>query len=254
LHYNQKDIEDSLIRVGIRKGDIIFSHMNLGFFGIPEGGMSEDNLFEIFYKAIFNVLGEKGVLIVPTFSYTFASKGQKFDIDNTPSKMGFFAEKIRKLSNSARTNDPMFSVAMSGNIKKIFPDKVSVSSQCFGDNSIWDLMYKNNAKICNFNVDSGSTYIHYVEKKHNVPYRFDKLFSGVVTNGEKEYSSEVLFFCRKLKYLPNFTKFDYYVKSNAIAKVAKLGRGSLVSISCKDTSKVFAKLYKNDRMIMVSRA
>ena len=254
MHYNQKDIEKSLVKIGIKKGDILFSHMNLGFFGIAEGGMTEDNLFEIFYNAIFNVLGDEGVLIVPTFTYSFASKNKKFDINNSASKMGFFAEKLRKLPNAIRTIEPMFSVSIAGNIKKIFPNKIEVSKQCFGKNSIWDIMHKNNAKICNFNVDSGSTYIHYVEKMHNVDYRFDKLFSGIIKDNEKEYFSEFLFFCRKLEYLPDFTKFDKYVKNNSIAKTIELGRGSIVTISCQDVFTTFTKLYANNKNIMIQSA
>lgn len=253
MHYNQQDIEQSLKDIGIKKGNILFSHMNLGFFGIAEGGMTEDNLFEIFYNAIFNVIGQEGVLIVPTFTYSFTSDEKYFDVDNTISKMGFFAEKLRKLPNSIRTNEPMFSVAIAGNIKKIFPDRVVVSDECFGKNSIWDIMYKNNAKICNFNFDAGSTYIHYVEKMHNVDYRFDKEFFGVTKVNSINIERAVTFFCRKLEYIPDFTKFDKYVKENNIAKTCKLGRGIVLSISCEDTYNTFTKLYEKDKNIMIEK-
>ncbi len=253
MHYNQENIEESLINLGIKRGDILFSHMNLGFFGIPEGGMSKDNLFNLFYNAIFNVIGDDGVLIVPTFTYSFSSKNKVFNVETTPSKMGFFAEKLRNLSNSVRTNEPMFSVAIVGNIKKIFPNGVNVSNECFGDNSIWDIMYKNNAKICNFNFDAGSTFIHYVEKQHNVDYRYDKLFSGLIKKNRKEIKSNVKFFCRKLEYLPEFTKFDKYVKDNNIAKTTKLGRGSIVMITTNDTFDTFSLLYKKDKNIMIKK-
>jgi len=253
IHYTQHDIEDTLRAVGIKKDDILFSHMNLGFFGIPEGGLNEENLFKIFYNAIFNVIGNEGVLIVPTFTYSFTSKEKYFDIENTPSKMGFFAEKLRQLPNSIRTNDPIFSVSMIGNVKKLFPAEVNVSEECFGKNSIWDLMYENNAKICNFNFDAGSTYIHYVEKMHNVDYRFNKEFEGITKINGIEQKQKVTFFCRKLEFLPDFTKFDKYVKEHHIAKVETLGRGTVLMISCKDTYDTFAKLYQENEEIMIKR-
>jgi len=253
MHYNQQDIEQSLINIGIKKGDILFSHMNLGFFGIAEGGMTEENLFNIFYNAIFNVIGKEGILIVPTFTYSFTSEEKYFDEQTSASKMGFFAERLRKLSSSVRTKEPMFSVAIAGNIKKIFPNKVVVSEECFGKNSIWDIMHKNNAKICNFNFDAGSTYIHYVEKTHNVDYRFDKVFSGKIKENSKNIDKTVTFFCRKLEYFPDFTKFDKYVKENNIAKTHKLGRGIVLSISCGDTYNTFTKLYKKDKNIMIEK-
>ncbi len=89
---------------------------------------------------------------------------------------------------------------------------------------------------------------------HNVDYRFDKLFSGIIKDNEKEYFSEVLFFCRKLEYLPDFTKFDKYVKNNSIAKTIELGRGSIVTISCQDVFTTFTKLYANNKNIMIQSA
>ncbi len=254
MHYDQQDIEQSLIDIGIKEGDMLFSHMNLGFFGIAEGGMTENNLFNLFYNAIFNVIGKDGVLIVPTFTYSFTTDKKYFNTNTTISKMGFFAERLRKLPTSIRTNEPMFSVAIAGNIKKLFPENIEVSSECFGKNSIWDLMHISNAKICNFNFDAGSTYIHYVEKMHDVDYRFDKLFSGTINYNEKEIDTTIKFFCRKLEYFPDFTKFDEYVKDNDIAKSAKLGRGMVLAISCKDTYDTFTLLYKKDKSIMIKRA
>jgi len=246
MHYTINDIINALKKIGIKKGDIIFSHMNLGFFGVPEGGLSIDNIFKVFYTAIFEVLGSDGLLIVPTFTYSFC-KGEIFDPENTPSNMGIFAETLRKHPRSCRTFDPIFSVCLHGNIKKIFPNgNVIISTECFGKGSIWDLMYKNNAKICNFNLDSASTFIHYVEKMLNVPYRYDKEFKGLSKWNGKLINHRVIYFVRDLKYYPDFKKFHKFAKEEGLVKSAQLGKGVINCITCKDTFKICKKLLNSD--------
>jgi aminoglycoside 3-N-acetyltransferase len=247
MHYTKSDIVGALREVGIKKGDIIFSHMNLGFFGIPDGGLTEERLFKFFYEAIFEVLGDEGLLIVPTFTYSF-TKGEIFDPDGTPSKMGLFPEMLRKLKGSVRTLDPIFSVCLHGNIKKLFKNgNVIISTECFGKGSIWDFMLQKKAKICNFNLDAGSTFIHYVEKLFNVPYRYDKDFEGITILQGKEIPHRVTYFVRDLNYFPNFPKFDRFVREKGYAKMARVGRGSIVSISCQDVYKAFKEMYEKDR-------
>ena len=119
--YNKQDIIYALQDIGISKGDILFSHFNLGFFGIPEGGMNENNIFSIFYDAIMETITEDGVLVVPTFTYSFNSKNSNgvFDYEKSKSKVGFFTEMVRQRKESVRTFDPIFSCAMVGNYKKL---------------------------------------------------------------------------------------------------------------------------------------
>lgn len=254
MYYTMKDIIEALKRVGIRRGDIVFSHMNLGFFGIPEGGLTEENLFRLFYEAIFEVLGEEGLLIVPTFTYSF-TKGEIFDPDNSPSKMGLFPERLRKLNGSVRTLDPIFSVCLHGNIRKLFNNgNVIISTECFGKGSIWDFMLQKEAKICNFNLDAGSTFIHYVEKLFEVPYRYDKEFEGVTVLQGKRIHHKVTYFVRSLNYLPDFPKFDRFVKEGGYAKITKLGRGSIVCLSCQDVYKAFKEMYEKDRYALAKPA
>ena len=61
------------------------------------------------------------------------------------------------------------------------------------------------------------------------------------------------FFCRRLEYLPDFTKFDKHVKEKNIAKIQKLGRGIILTISCRDTYDTFTSLYEKDKNIMIEK-
>ena len=108
--YTNEDIISVLNKVGFHKGDTIFLQSNLGFFGKLKDCKNKEELCENFKNYIFDTIGTKGTLIVPTFSLTFCNN-QIFDKKITPSvECGILSEHIRMKSNSYRTNDANFSV------------------------------------------------------------------------------------------------------------------------------------------------
>ena len=234
-NYLKKDIVQSLADVGLKLGDTIFCHSNLGFFGKLKGGDSRERVYQIFKESIFEVIGDRGTLVVPTFSYSFCNE-QEFDIDNTPSVCGFFSEEVRKDSDSIRSLDANFSVSAIGDKANQLTENSSIYT--FGEDSFWERFYKLKGKICNFNFDSGSTFVHFVERELKVPYRFDKKFSGIAKiSGERK---ELYFyhFCYDLDKpwdAPEFSKLDKQAKNCDLAKTANLGKGQIVCISAEDT-------------------
>lgn len=217
---------------------MIFTHSNLGFFGRPEGVVGSAQLCEMFFGAIMAVLGENGTLVVPTFTYSFPRK-QVFDPLESPSAMGIFAEWVRCHPDSIRSEDPCYSVAAIGGNAASLVGNVPPNS--FGDDSFFDRFYRAGGKVLNMNFDAGSTFIHYVERKLDVPYRFDKTFGGVITrNGEKHPSSSTIW----VRYMSdNALEFDSkpfnkLARENDVFRVESLGRGQIGIISAKDTYKL----------------
>jgi len=245
--YNKKDVISALQDVGIKRGDILFSHFNLGFYGIPEGGMTESNIFSIFYEAIFDIIGDDGLLVVPNFTYSFNSLNNNgiFDYENSKSKMGFFPEMIRKQDKSIRTFDPIFSCSLIGNVKKLLPQNI-ISTELFGIGSIWEYLLKNNAKLCNFNLDVGfSTFLHYCEKVCNVPYRKNLKFSGTSIINERKIFHSVDYFCRAntSTYKAETREYSEYVKEKKTANYSKVARGELVSMKVNDSLDIFKEMF-----------
>lgn len=233
--YQYKDIISSLRNVGIREGDSIFIHSNLGFFGRLENAENSDDYGNNFKNAIFEVIEKTGTLIVPTFSYTFCNN-EKFDIKHTPGVCGIFSEHIRKDENAIRSNDPNFSICSIGKNAKFFTE--NCSSHSFGDNSFWERFLMKRGKICNFNFDSTSTLCHYIEKQINVNYRFDKKFHGQLKIGNNLVKKEFIHFVydkTKPQHAPNFEKFHKKAIELKKVKLSDLGRGQITSISSLDT-------------------
>lgn len=251
INYSKQDIIDALIAVGIKKGDHVFCHSQIGFFGLFSGGQTKHDYYQAFKEAIFEIIGKDGTFIVPTFSYSFC-KGNVFDVTKTPSVCGFLSEMVMSDSATLRSADANFSVAAIGNLARFFTQEAVEYS--FGDDSFWDKFLKTGGVFCNFNFDAASTFIHYVERTLNVPYRFDKGFEGVsLINGTARHRI-FYHFCYdldKVQHRPDFTKFDKKAKELGLAKVANLGRGQIVMISAQDAFDLIQSEYHKDPCFLI---
>lgn len=233
--YAKEDIISALRNLGIKQGDSLFCHSNIGFFGKLENAKQPNDYYEIFKSAIFEVIEDEGTFICPTFSYSFCKK-KDFDVLETPGYCGLFSELMRADKSGLRSKDPNFSVVAVGKNAEYFTRKMPEHS--FGENSFWERFLKAEGIFCNFNFDSGSTFIHYVEKCLNVPYRWDKAFDGYLINGDKKEKQTFYHFVCSMEnnsHSAEFTKFDKKAKTLGLAKIANLGKGEILTISAKDT-------------------
>jgi aminoglycoside 3-N-acetyltransferase len=249
--YNRENIRNALLNIGIKQGDSIFIHSNLGFFGKLENAETEKEYCQSFKDIFLEILGSEGTLIVPTFSYSFCNN-RNFDINTTKGVCGMFSEYIRLLSQSVRSEDPNFSISAIGKKSKLFTQDIPIHS--FGKNSFWEKLLKEKGKICNLNFDVGSTFIHYVEKSQNVSYRFDKIFRGnIIKNGikEKKESYHFVYDLKKAKDAPDFTRFHKKALEKNIVKKNDLGKGQVNCISVKNVFNLIMKeLQKRPRFLV----
>ena len=248
--YGFEDISAALKRVGVQRGDTLFTHGNVGFFGRAENAVTKEQMYELFKKAIFQVVGTKGTWAMPTFSYSFFRR-QTYDKETAPAQMGILSEMLRRDPKSLRSDDPNFSIAAVGENAIGLTENSPVHS--FGPDSFWDRFLTLDGKICNFNFDSGSTFIHYVEKRLSVPYRYDKAFKGTrVENGSEKMDMFYHFVhdLDKPELAADFRAFDAKAKQSGRAKIANLGRGQIVVISARDTFDLIKKELRKNPMFL----
>ena len=60
MNYNKRDITSSLNKLKLEKGDSLFIHSNIGFFGILEGAKDIDDICEIFFDTILGFWDQFG--------------------------------------------------------------------------------------------------------------------------------------------------------------------------------------------------
>jgi len=236
-----------LKKLGLKKGDVVYCSSNIGIFATTSLGFNKKKICKLIFDSIFKVIGTNGMLVVPTFTYSFCNN-EIFDIRKTPSKVGIFSEYIRKLPNSNRSKDPIFSVAAVGKKSKSLISKLSIS--CFGKNSVWERLLKCNAFILNLNVDGSiAPYIHYFEKINNCKFRFDKKFYGKIKIGKETLNAQAIYYVRDLnnKYSLAYHKAvmddAYKIKK---AKKINIKSGFVYGIRFQDSYKTFLRRIKNE--------
>ena len=213
--FNRRTLADAIREVGVRAGDVVFSHSNIGYFGFPEEGRTPQVVFDVILGAFRDVIGPAGTLVVPTFTYSF-TKREVFDPAASPSTCGAFTEMLRKHPDAKRSEDPIFSVAAVG----ARADELTADApeECFGPGSFWDRFLAADGGVCNLNFDSGSTYLHYIERLLNVPYRFQKEFVGTVRKNGVETRRQAIYFVRDMADADTaaaFEPFDQFARETA---------------------------------------
>ena len=190
----------------LRKKDNLVLHID----GIVFYQLSRNNKNIIkFFEDLVKILKKKnGTLIIPTFTYSFCNN-KDFDLHKTKSTLNKITELIRKSIKMRRTDDPIFSFSIKGEFEnKYFKSK----DTCFGKGSVFEYMYKKNALIgcLGCSIDR-ITFVHFVEQKRKVTYRYLKEFSGNVINKKKKE-------LKKIKYFVGKLDMQYHVETSSLKK------------------------------------
>lgn len=233
--YDKAAIDACLAGLPLEAGDVVFSHSNIGFFGRLEGARIGAEICATLAEGILKRIGPNGTLVVPTFTYSF-SGGEVFDVENSASKMGGFAEWVRRQSEARRSADPFYSVAALGARADEMIKNAPENS--FGPGSFFDRFTSAGGKILNMNFDAGSTLIHYAERELRVPYRFDKSFRGTIREKGVERQAKATIWVRYLSddaLIAAFEPFAYMARERGLFVTRPLGRGEIGVISARDT-------------------
>ena len=202
------DIRNALKETGAADCEVLFIHSDV-MFGRPAEGFKRREYLETLYKIVTS-LGVKE-LIIPTFTYSFPNH-EDYDIANSKTSMGAFNEYVRKKGGRYRTDDPLLSVSVSERLEPFFNH---VSNHSLGEGSALDLVHHlEDVKFLFFGAEMADcfTYVHYVEKMMDVPYRFDMPFKGMVfyPDGTRKDRTQTIHTQCEGAFLP--PKYDYFEK------------------------------------------
>lgn len=190
-------VVDALHQVGVRTGDITLLHSDTTLVLKLIGAEWWEDALSFLLDCFESILGDSGTLVVPTFNYDFC-RGKLYDHQRSPSQVGLFTNYVRRDRRAVRSFHPIFSFASVGAQAHALCDSVSNSS--FGSNSVFERLFKADAKLVFFNVSFEScTYVHCIEQQLNVDYRYLKYFMGKVRIDEREYTDTFDFFVRYLE-------------------------------------------------------
>lgn len=229
--YTAMDYIDCLERIGVTARDILCVHSSLLGFGRPY--VSKEKFLDTIIKIFQFVLGPRGTLIMPTFTYSFCNN-EIYDVNQSPSTVGVLTEYFRKMEGVKRTKHPIFSFAVWGEQADEYIENDSVDA--FGDNGVYGKLIRDNGKLLLFGAPRGYTFYYLSEERVRVDHRYFKYFQGEVKDKESSYIIEVPYYVRKLdkKSILDEDKLSSYLKETCIQSEVKLGRASLLLNPCRE--------------------
>ena len=246
-YWSIKDLHESLIFLGVKRGSNVFIHANLGLLGKSDFPIKE--VPSTVLSKIEELVGENGSICLPAFTY---SAGRK-EIFRPYTTQGL--REMGNLSSEAfsrsylRSMDPMFSVLCYGNNSTALLQGLGDNS--FGPESFFERAIEMNFRMLLFSVGCGTTFLHEIEKQIGVIYRTEKIFNYEIQKAANEaiYSNTWRSYVRDLE--DNDTEADFrllstdFIKHPNVFKV-QLGKGYIVSYEINTLkSFVFKKLASN---------
>ena len=182
-------IKEQLVKIGLRKGDTVLVHSQLLKVGLPEEDVFD--LGKYYLDIILDIIGEKGELVLPAFTYSYCNKKEFSPLEDMSS--------VSELANSCirnhigyRTQDPLFSYVL------VNPrsEEQSFSNVCFDfDNGMAGYLSFRKAKYLMIGDQIFFTLWHACEQQLRTHNRFMKKFSGTTKiNGSKIHSEYYFYF------------------------------------------------------------
>ena len=191
----QDDLTSTLRSLGVVRGDVVMLHSD-AIAVAQYRDLGNESGIHLFIDTLETYLGPEGTLLMPTFTYSL-TKGHVYDVCKTASSVGMITEVFRRRPKTVRTHDPIFSFAISGAQKERY--RAADSVDCFGAGSVFDELHRQNGWILWIGCALNTTFVHFVEKRVGVSYRYDKRFQGrrILEDGREE-PCECVYYVRDL--------------------------------------------------------
>ncbi len=254
----------------IENNAIIWLHIGLRGLGIIENGLETLN-------TVFSNILSKGVLILPAFSYSW-SNSKTFNInEDNCREVGNYSSYSINSKLFYRTSNPNFSVSIMDNSQINFIENVKNSKSyltCFGNDSIFDIIYEKSKSNPAYIILLGgahddtifrSTFIHYIEEKVGVPYRYKKKFYDPLNS--KKYISQYVRYLNKDEYFrvnrsypkfeakfpvkQNFEKMGRDLIKDNLIKIKKYGYSATRLVKVNDYCQWLEKKIKQDPLYLI---
>jgi aminoglycoside 3-N-acetyltransferase len=260
LDVSPSDVTDALRLVGVTPGSVVLLHPDAivaAQFPATTSASSPNTLNEqrldLLLAAVQDALNPNGTLVIPTFTYSF-TKGETFDVRNTPSAVGMVSERFRKKANAERTLDPIFSFACSGpQASKLCALPVN---ECFGGESVFAALHRWNAHIIDLgcSMNRGGTFVHYVETAYGVAYRYRKVFHGTIVSLDgRSNECSVVYNVRDLtrRSGADLCRLEKRLADDGKSRTVVVGRSRITGVRANDLFETVWKMLDEDPAALI---
>jgi len=199
----------------IAETSIVWLHSGLVGLGMIQGGINTIT------EAFSDVLSE-GALVIPSFTYSWCN-GSTYDSSITECPdMGGYGKVAWKDKRFKRNSNPNFAVAVMDQTSDKRVEKTLLLEEtkwtCFGDGSVFDHMYRLSKDMpgkivllggAHNDVVFRSTFLHFIEERVGVPYRYNKAFKNPI-NGKETVNQLVRFMSKDECEIIHNSKCQFY--------------------------------------------
>ncbi len=249
MPYSMQDLVDAYRRVGVERGGLIYvtsDMLRVADFEQP----GSRPLMDAHFRALQEVLGPEGTMVVPTRSMQLCNTDQVFDLDKTPSVgIGAFSEYVRMLPGTLRSFHPFNSYAANGPLAAALTQAVSRSAYGMETPEARMIERKALCVLIGTEPSISCSTIHHVEVVMSVPYRYTKEFMHPVVRNGKVVMEPFYMYCwyRNIGVVcdRNRTLFKRFGTDLEIRQ-EPIGRGFLKSYSIESFFRLSCKVLSKD--------
>ena len=170
---NPNIILEAFTAVGVKPGDVLVVQSSFRNIRTIDGGP------KAIVGALLELVGSNGTLVMPAYNFTSWTEGHYFDVNETPSLVGAIPETFRLTKGVRRTRHPIHSLSVFGKLADELCALDYVDS--FAPNSVFAKLLSVNATYSTLGLGREMPFLpcHFSETELKVPYRRQKLFSGI---------------------------------------------------------------------------
>lgn len=203
----QESLERVLDTLGITTGDTLFLGCDMSRIVLPRypAALNREAIRErerrwcdFLLSGLLARLGPNGTLLVPTFTYSYGTRGEPYCHEVTKSETGPFTEFVRTRSGAIRSLHPLHSIAGLGkNASAILND---TGRAAYGALSPFARLARFETKFLCLGTTIGDslTYVHHLEQVYGSNHRYHKAFTTPVYRAGIEVGGPWLCFVRYL--------------------------------------------------------
>lgn len=188
-----EELKTALKNFGVHKGDILYVASDITRLTDNASGKYDFKSFDEYqnFRAEFmnslvncfqDFVGTEGTLLLPVFTWTFC-RGKEFSVKTTKGETGALNNWVLKnRSDFRRTQHPIYSFMVWGKDADFLAGLEN--SDSWSEDSPFGYCHKNKAKMLMLDVVPANclTFVHYVEERIKVPWRYLKDFVSDYTD------------------------------------------------------------------------
>ncbi len=232
-------------------GRPVVLHTNTTALGIIDKPKPRKQLLGDYWSAVGEA-AEGAPLAVPTFNYDF-TRSRRYAVADDPCQVGVLNEFVRALHPDARTRTPVFNFCV--------PDNpgfgTAVVANPFGPQSLFAELVERDGYVGFLSAGfESNTFLHHVEERHGIGYRYIKEFAGEVV-GPDGTAEPVTFQYRVRPMEPGAVDYEWPrliadLRDRDILREFPVGRGTMLLYSAPALLEHWSEQLRRDEYFLLT--